>query len=62
MPKSGPKQARVEPIRDAEDINLPVTGWHVIDETDPSNEVVISEHETEAEAIRVAEEFEQQEE
>lgn len=62
MPKSGPKQARVEPIRDAQDMNLPVTGWNVIDETDPNNEVVVSEHETEAEAIRAAEEYEQREE
>ncbi|WP_445158385.1 hypothetical protein [Halomonas sp. E14] len=62
MPKSGPKQARVEPIRDAQDMNLPVTGWNVIDETDPSNEIVVSEHDSEAEAIRAAEEYEQREE
>lgn len=62
MPNSGTRQARVEPIRDAQDINLPVTGWHVIDETDPNNEIVVSEHDSEAEAIRVAEEYEQREE
>lgn len=62
MPKSGPKQARVEPIRDAQDMNLPVTGWNVIDETDPSNEIVVSEHDSEAEAIRAAEQYEQREE
>ncbi|MCC5881751.1 MAG: hypothetical protein JJU25_03820 [Halomonas sp.] len=61
MPNSGTRQARVEPIRDAQDINLPVTGWHVIDETDPNNEIVVSEHDSEAEAIRVAEEYEQRE-
>ncbi|WP_111413610.1 hypothetical protein [Billgrantia lactosivorans] len=62
MPKSGPKQARIEPIRDAEDINLPVTGWHVIDETDPDNEIVVSEHATEVEALKAAEAYEQREE
>lgn len=62
MPKSGPKQARIEPIRDAEDINLPVTGWHVIDETDPGNEIVVSAHETEVEALKAAEAYEQREE
>ncbi|MFW3615889.1 hypothetical protein [Billgrantia antri] len=62
MPKSGPKQARIEPIRDADDINLPVTGWNVIDETDPDNEIVISAHETEVEALKAAEEYEQREE
>ncbi len=62
MPKSGPKQARVEPIRDAQDVNLPVIGWNVIDETDPSNEIVVSEHDSEAEAIRAAEDYEQWEE
>ncbi|MDZ7851231.1 MAG: hypothetical protein U5L98_00915 [Halomonas sp.] len=61
MPKAGPKQARVEPIREAEDPNLPVVGWHVIDETDPQNEIAVSEHDTEADAIRAAEEYEQRE-
>ncbi|MGM0982766.1 MAG: hypothetical protein ACQEXG_04975 [Pseudomonadota bacterium] len=61
MPKAGPKQARVEPIREAEDPNLPVVGWHVIDETDPQNEIAVSQHDTEADAIRAAEEFEQRE-
>lgn len=62
MPKTGPKQARVEPIYEAEDMNLPVTGWNVIDETDPQNEIVVSEHETEVEALKAAEEYEQREE
>ena len=62
MPKTGPKQARIEPIHEAENMNLPVIGWHVIDETDPDNEIVVSEHDTEAEAIRAAEEYEQREE
>jgi len=62
MPKSGPKQARVEPIREADDPNLPVVGWHVIDETDPHNEIAVSSHDSEAEAIRAAEAYEQHEE
>lgn len=62
MPKTGPRQARVEPVYEAEDMNLPVIGWNVIDETDPQSEVVISEHETEVEALKAAEEYEQREE
>lgn len=62
MPKTGPRQARVEPIYEAEEMNLPVLGWNVIDETDPQNEIVVSEHETEVEALKAAEEYEQREE
>jgi hypothetical protein len=62
MPKTGPRQARVEPVYEAEDMNLPVIGWNVIDETDPQNEIVVSEHETEVEALKAAEEYEQREE
>nr|WP_298379506.1 hypothetical protein [uncultured Halomonas sp.] len=55
------KQARVEPIFDATDMNEKVIGWNVIDESQPDNETVVSEHETEQEAIKAAEEFEQRE-
>ncbi|WP_227370750.1 hypothetical protein [Halomonas sp. M20] len=55
------KQARVEPIFDATDMNEKIIGWNVIDESQPENETVVSEHETQEEAIKAAEEFEQRE-
>nr|WP_299245754.1 hypothetical protein [uncultured Halomonas sp.] len=55
------KQARVEPIYDATDMNEKIIGWNVIDESQPENETVVSEHETEQEAVKAAEEFEQRE-
>ncbi|MHB0775349.1 hypothetical protein [Halomonas sp. WWR20] len=54
-----PKQARIEPVFEADDLNPTVTGWLVIDVSQPENETVVSEHETQAEAIKAAEEFEQ---
>nr|WP_298410977.1 hypothetical protein [uncultured Halomonas sp.] len=55
------KQARVEPIFDAKDMNEKIIGWNVVDESQPENETVVSEHETQEEAIKAAEEFEQRE-
>lgn len=54
-----PKQARIEPVFDVDDLKEKTTGWVVIDESQPDNEVVVSEHETQGEAIKAAEEFEQ---
>ncbi|MCE8021342.1 hypothetical protein HOP51_14670 [Halomonas sp. MCCC 1A11036] len=61
MKKASNKQARVEPIYEASDLNQAVIGWNVVDESDPDNEVVVSEHETQREAIQAAEAFEQRE-
>ncbi|CAM4069585.1 hypothetical protein VRRI112168_13120 [Vreelandella rituensis] len=61
MTKASSKQARIEPIYEADDLHQNVIGWHVIDETEPENEVVVSEHETQQEAIEAAKEFEQRE-
>ncbi|MCG7599963.1 hypothetical protein MHM84_09195 [Halomonas sp. McH1-25] len=55
------RQARIEPVFAAKDLNDKITGWVVIDESQPENENVVSEHESQAEAIRAAEEFEQRE-
>ena len=55
------KQARVEPIYEATDLNNKIIGWNVIDESQPDNEMVVSEHETQEEAVKAAEEFEQRE-
>ncbi|MFC3284076.1 hypothetical protein [Litchfieldella rifensis] len=56
-----PKQARIEPVFDADDLKETITGWIVIDESEPDNEIVISEHESKKEAIQAAEAFEQRE-
>ncbi|WP_043531475.1 hypothetical protein [Litchfieldella xinjiangensis] len=57
-----PKQARIEPVFDADDLHETITGWVVIDESRPADEeVVVSEHKTEKEAIQAAEAFEQRE-
>lgn len=53
------RQARVDPVFAARDMNEKITGWLVIDETQPDNERVVSEHETQSEAIKAAETFEQ---
>ncbi|WP_168380887.1 hypothetical protein [Modicisalibacter radicis] len=55
------KQARVEPIIDSSDLKETITGWIVIDESQPDNENVVSEHATQDEALRAAERFEQAE-
>ncbi|MDQ7734048.1 hypothetical protein QT231_15155 [Halomonas sp. SpR1] len=55
------RQARIEPVIDADDLNETVTGWLVIDETVPENEVVVSEHTSKKEAIQAAEALEQRE-
>lgn len=59
MPKASEKQARIEPIYEADDLHHNVVGWHVVDETEPENEVVVSEHVSRKEAIQAAEAFEQ---
>lgn len=56
-----PRQARIEPVFDVNDLKEKITGWIVIDETQPDNETVVSEHDTQSEAIKAAEEFEQRE-
>jgi len=55
------RQARIEPVIEASDLKEIITGWLVIDETVPENEVVISEHPSKKEAIQAAEALEQQE-
>ena len=55
------KQARVEPVFDSSDLKEKITAWMVIDESQPDNENVVSEHATQEEALRAAEQFEQAE-
>ncbi|MBZ9558370.1 MULTISPECIES: hypothetical protein [Modicisalibacter] len=55
------KQARVEPVFAARAMNEKVTGWVVIDESQPDNENVVSEHDTQDDALRAAERFENDE-
>ncbi|GEN29552.1 hypothetical protein HVA01_31980 [Halovibrio variabilis] len=55
------RQARIQPVIDADDLNETVTGWLVIDETVPENEVVVSEHTSKKEAVQAAEALEQRE-
>ncbi|TFH85972.1 hypothetical protein EQG41_14125 [Billgrantia azerbaijanica] len=59
MPKANERQARIEPIYDADGLHHNVVGWNVVDETQPENEVVVSEHLSRKEAIQAAEAFEQ---
>ncbi|EPC00310.1 hypothetical protein L861_07380 [Litchfieldella anticariensis FP35 = DSM 16096] len=46
------KQTRIEPIFEADDLHETIIGWVVIDESQPDNEVVVSEHESRKEAIQ----------
>lgn len=55
------KQARIEPVFGSNDLKETITGWVVIDESQPDNESVVSEHATQEEAVRAAEQFEQAE-
>lgn len=55
------KQARIEPVFESSDLKETITGWVVIDESQPDNENVVSEHTTQDEALRAAELFEQAE-
>lgn len=55
------RQARIEPVIEASDLKEAITGWLVIDETVPENEVVVSEHTSKKEAIQAAEALEQRE-
>lgn len=59
MPKASDKQARIEPIYEADALHHNVVGWHVIDETEPENEVVVSRHDSKKDAVQAAEAFEQ---
>ncbi|MBZ5488062.1 hypothetical protein HW452_11065 [Halomonas aquamarina] len=55
------RQARIDPVFDVSDLKETITGWQVVDVSQPENEVVVSEHTSEKEAIQAAEEFEQRE-
>lgn len=53
------RTARVEPIKEDENQEaIVVSGWRVIDVTDPDQPQEISRHATEPEAIRAAREYE----
>ncbi|WP_445157773.1 hypothetical protein [Halomonas sp. E14] len=52
------RTARVEPITEEQPEAILVSGWRVVDVTDPSSPQEISRHETEPEAIRAAREYE----
>ncbi|WP_104203497.1 hypothetical protein [Billgrantia saliphila] len=52
------RTARVEPIREDRQEATVVSGWRVVDVTDPNLPQEISRHETEPEAIRAARDFE----
>ncbi|MFB9869139.1 hypothetical protein [Vreelandella sulfidaeris] len=55
------KQARIDPIYEVSDLKEKIVGWSVVDVSQPDNEVVVSEHTTNKEAIQAAEAFEQRE-
>ncbi|MGO2246697.1 MAG: hypothetical protein ACTH5L_09840 [Halomonas sp.] len=55
------RQARIDPVYDVNDLKETITGWLVVDVTDPANEVVVSEHTSNKEAIQAAEALEQRE-
>ena len=55
------RQARVEPVFEVSDLKETITGWVVVDETQPENEITVSEHATQEDAVRAAEEYEQRE-
>ncbi|RUR50810.1 hypothetical protein [Vreelandella populi] len=55
------RQARIDPVFDVSDLKEKITGYQVVDVSQPENEVVVSEHTSEKEAIQAAEEFEQRE-
>ncbi|MYL22397.1 hypothetical protein [Vreelandella massiliensis] len=61
MPKADNKQARVDPVYEADDLHQNIIAWNVIDETEPENEVVVSQHESRKDAMQAAEAFEQRE-
>ena len=61
MPKENFKQARIEPIYDVDGIHQNVVGWNVIDETEPENEVIVSQHDNKKDAVQAAEAYEQRE-
>ncbi|SDJ69470.1 hypothetical protein [Billgrantia gudaonensis] len=61
MPKASNKQARIEPIYEVDGIHHNVTGWNVVDETEPENEVIVSQHDNKKDAVQAAEAYEQRE-
>lgn len=55
------RQARIDPIYEVEDLKETIVAWSVVDVTQPDNEVVVSEHTSNKEAIQAAEALEQRE-
>ncbi|MBP5978933.1 MAG: hypothetical protein KA748_01860 [Halomonas sp.] len=52
------RTARVEPISREQEDAIIVSGWRVVDVTEPDNPQEISQHETEPQAIEAARHFE----
>ncbi|WP_447553534.1 hypothetical protein [Vreelandella sp. EE22] len=53
------RQARIDPVFEVSDLKETISGWQVVDVSQPGNEVVVSEHTSEKEAIQAAEALEQ---
>lgn len=52
------RTARVEPITEEQDDSILLSGWRVVDVSDPSGPTEISRHDNEPEAIEAARSFE----
>lgn len=52
------RTARVEPIQEEQGESILVSGWRVVDVTDPNGPSEVSRHETEPEAIQAARNYE----
>lgn len=55
------RQARIDPVYEIKDHKEEIVKWSVVDVSEPDNEVVVSEHTTNKEAIQAAEALEQRE-
>lgn len=54
------RTARVEPIKEEQGDHILVSGWRVVDVTEPSGPKEISRHEYEPEAIQAARDYERE--
>ncbi|MEC8917517.1 MAG: hypothetical protein VX796_07855 [Pseudomonadota bacterium] len=54
------RTARIEPITEETQESIIVSGWRVVDVTDPNGKREISRHETEPQAIEAARNYERE--
>lgn len=54
------RTARVEPIKEEHEDSILVSGWRVVDVSDPNRATEVSRHDTEPEAIAAAREYERE--